>query len=180
MSGGVMIKKIIKKITSFFKFILLEDNWKSDLAFFLLIILLIVFINLYSPFLFSVVYSNSMEHHNFDCRKYEKFNISCSDFEKFPFRNGINVGDVVIIIPAKYEELKVGDVVVYISLSGKPILHRIVQKNDTFVCIMGDNNPYPSQEECPLYDINAIKGKAIFRIPYIGYPRILIKKFLGI
>jgi len=174
-----MIKKILQKIINAIKFIFFGKGWKSDLAFFIFIISIIIIVQLIYPYLFSVVYTNSMEHTNFNCTTYERFNISCEMFNSFPFKNGINVGDLVITVPTNYKDVKVGDVVVYISPFNYPILHRVVVKNDSFVCIKGDNNPGFLPWECPLYNPNAIVGKAVFRIPYVGYVRIFFSKLLG-
>jgi len=176
MSGESTIKRFFQKIIGFFKFLFFGKGWKSDLAFFIFIVLIIVIIQLTYPYFFSVVYTSSMEHTNFNCKTYESFNISCQMFNSFPFKNGINVGDLVITIPANYKDVKVGDVVVYISPYGYPILHRVVIKNNSTICVKGDNNPGFLPWECPLYNPKAIVGKAIFRIPYVGYIRIFISE----
>jgi len=178
MSGESTIKKAFRKIIDLFKFVFFGEGWKSDLAFLIFIVLIIAVIQLIYPYLFSVVYTNSMEHTNFDCKTYENFNISCQMFDSFPFKDGINVGDVVITIPTNYKNVKVGDVVVYISPQKYPVLHRVVIKNESTICIKGDNNPGFLPWECPLYKSNAIVGKAIFKIPYLGYIRIFISKIL--
>jgi len=173
---SLRLKVFFKRIINAIKFVLFGEGWKSDLAFFIFIVSIISIIQFVYPYFFSVVYTNSMEHKNFNCSLYESFNISCQMFNSFPFKNGINVGDLVITIPTSYKDVRVGDVVVYISPLNHPILHRVVIKNDSFICIKGDNNPGFLPWECPLYNPNKIVGKAIFRIPYVGYIRIFISK----
>lgn len=177
---NLRLKKIINYIKKFLKFLFFEKSWKSDLTFFLFILLIFFIIRKINPYFLSVIYTNSMEHSNFYFEKYEKFNITYSDFEKFPFNKGLNVGDIVVIFPIDYNKIKVGDVVLYISPMNHPIVHRVIYKNDSFICLMGDNNPAYLPYECPLYNLNSIKGKAVFRIPFLGYPRILIKRIFGI
>ncbi|RIB35067.1 MAG: hypothetical protein BXU00_03460 [Candidatus Nanoclepta minutus] len=180
MSGGSTIKDIINKLISLLKFVFFGKGWKSDLAFAVFIILILSIIQISYPYLLSVVYTNSMEHRDFDCNRYLDFNITCDMFNSFPFKNGINVGDIVIVIPSDYRNVKVGDVVVYITPLRYPVLHRVIYKNESYVCIRGDNNAGFLPWECPLYNQKAIVGKAVFRIPYLGYIRIFISRILKI
>ncbi len=180
MSGGSTIKDFFKKVLAAIKFIFFGKGWKSDLAFAIFVFSIVVIIQVIYPYLFSVVYTSSMEHTHFNCSTYIKFNITCKMFEKFPFKNGINVGDVVIVLPASYKDVKVGDVVLYINPNGYPVLHRVVIKKNNTICVKGDNNRGFLPWECPLYNPKAIVGKAVFRIPYIGYPKIFLSKIFRI
>ncbi len=77
-----------------------------------------------------------------------------------------------------------GDIVVYYSdITGEQIIHRVVAKikatDGTFLLTKGDsiNNPLIDQQaEITSYAIKAesIDGKSIFRIPLIGYAKLLI------
>ena len=117
---------------------------------------------------------------------YEQRNISKEEFERFPFINGFHKGDVMIIYNPGTEKIKVGDVIVFDSLFLKyPVIHRVVNKtkiNDSIVFeTKGDHNANQNPDE---YFINSkrIHGKAVFRIPYLGYPKIwlfeIYQKFL--
>lgn len=174
------VRLILRKISNFFKYLFFGKDWKSDFLFILFVIIIVIAIGYYYPFI-DVVVSSSMEHTAFNCLKYERFNITCQEFEHFPFSNGINVGSIVIILPVNLNNLKVGDVVLY-KYDGIYILHRIVKiENESgklIFCVMGDNNPGPLPFECPLQ--GKIIGEAVLDIPYLGYPRYFLYKYLGI
>lgn len=105
--------------------------------------------------------------------------ITLTMFEQFPFPNGFNTGDIMVLSgPA---DLQQGDVIVY-QLAGRsyPIIHRIVSSNQTsagaIYLIKGDHNPSPD----PFYvHSDQMLGKAIFRIPYLGYIKIWAVKALN-
>ena len=138
------------------------------------------------PYLLSVVMSPSMEHVNFNYEKYIKYNITEEEIKKWPFNKGINKGDVVIILPVKnhIRDIKEGDVVLYIGVDGRPIMHRVIRvidtPNNTCFVIMGDNNPTPiyyQKEDCMPPD--RIIGKVFFRIPYLGIPKVLLTELIS-
>lgn len=55
--------------------------------------------------------------------------------------DSLDVGDVVIIFNIFYEDLKIGDVIVYIfNEDGKMIIYRIIDKIEEGFIIKGDNN----------------------------------------
>jgi hypothetical protein len=61
---------------------------------------------------------------------YKKFNITEDDFEKFPYKNGFNTGDVMIVKGTTPENIKIGDVIIFYSPDAKKsIIHRVVEKN---------------------------------------------------
>ena len=55
-------------------------------------------------------------------------------------------GDVVLIIPIKFEQVEVGDVVAFQSMRGM-VLHRVVERDEKRLWTKGDNNrdgdPWP-------------------------------------
>lgn len=88
----------------------------------------------------------------------------------------LSTGDLVIILPVKDpSEIHVGDVVVYKSVSGRYIIHRVINitniGGDTYFIIKGDNNPIPDPAPVPF---ESIVGKVIsingsvLKIPYMG------------
>jgi len=168
----------------FFKKIFLEEE-KSDWLFIIILILFYIVMQLTFPYFLSVVMSTSMQHESFSCEKYLKYNITCEDIASWPYQNGINQGDVVIIIPVNpYKDIKVGDVILYRGLDGKDILHRVIkivnESNKLYFVVMGDNNPgpIPFQKEDKM-EPERIIGKAIIRIPYLGIPKVLLVKFIN-
>ena len=93
----------------------------------------------------------------------------------------LNVGDAVIVIKVKPEEIKIGDIISYNKVipysSSNIITHRVVEinKNGEFYIFKtkGDAN-----NEIDKFDITykEIIGKVIFSIPKIGYLFYFIKE----
>ena len=145
------------------------------------------------------VISGSMEHHgSFDdwwtspamrngvpmtqMEYYWNYDISRDDFEEFPFRNGFNTGDIMILRGATSETISVGDVIVFQSRGREPIIHRVIEKNINENSVTfktkGDNNPMSYDFESEIAEEKVI-GKAIFRIPFLGYIKIWFFRILG-
>lgn len=91
-------------------------------------------------------------------------------------------GDMVLLHGEKPENLQKGIVIVYYHPDQKRlIIHRIFEVNaDGTFTTKGDNaitnrnpDPWRVQREW-------IKGRMIFRIPYLGYPRILLDEIIKI
>jgi hypothetical protein len=175
-------------------FIWHEDSLASWLVNIVLAFLLIKFI-LYpglglvlgSDFPVVAVVSSSMEHHpgNFDewWATNEDFylskNITKFDFMNYPFKNGFNKGDIMILTGAKADQVKKGTVIVYWSRKPYPIIHRFVgyttDGDQRFLTSKGDNNPSMVQTfELNEYRIQEehVVGKAVLRVPYLGYVKI--------
>lgn len=147
------------------------------------------------------VMSNSMEHEgSFDdwwnqdkalcqgssCSQagfYAQYSISKEDFLSYRLRNGFNTGDIIVVAGIKEENIKKGDIVVYWSNGPIPIIHRVIAKwegDDTyFLTTKGDNNRGFNNNEKQL-DADVIVGKAVIRIPYLGWIKIGFVRFLGI
>jgi signal peptidase I len=79
------------------------------------------------------------------------------------------------------DELEVGDIIVFSSGKPYPIIHRIVatqmENGDVSYVTKGDNNPQPIVS----FDLNEenvqeeqLLGKAVFRIPFVGYLKLLV------
>jgi len=119
---------------------------------------------------------------------YEDNGITKGKFSKFPLKNGFSKGDIIIVW-GRFKP-KVGDVIIFKpnpeSLAPRPIIHRIVKIEDGRIQTKGDhnreqltvsNNFYRTDET----DIkeNQVIGKAVFKIPYLGWPKIWLVKFFG-
>lgn len=104
-----------------------------------------------------------------------KFGITGEDFETFAFKNGFNKGDIIVLVEPK--ELKVGDVLVFqTTQKPDPIIHRIInvkQLNggDKKYRTKGDNNCDSSGFEKAVTKDKMI-GKALFRVPFLGWLKI--------
>jgi len=183
-------KKLLKRI---WHFIWEEDSAASWIVNILLAFILIKFIVypglglvLSTSHPIVAVVSESMEHEtDFDTwwemqgSFYESKNITKEMFEDFRFNKGFNKGDLMLLTGKDPEKLKKGDVLVYQAGKPDPIIHRAidVHENNGFYTFetKGDNNNYiivkPWLDERAITE-NQIIGKAVLRIPYVGYVKI--------
>ncbi len=171
------MSSLLDKIKKFFHFIFFGEGLASDLAFIAFVALIVLLLRSIFP-LISVVMSSSMQHDNFNYEKYAKLNIAPEKIQSWPFPNGINKGDMVIILPTNPYSIKPGTVILYNSrLFNKPILHRVVkvvnESEEVYYIVMGDNNPGPTPEEWHITP-DQIIGKVVLRIPYLGYPKVIL------
>jgi len=116
---------------------------------------------------------------------YEKNSIDEDEFSGFPFKNGFNKGDIMILIGKDMGEVEVGDIIVFRSSRKDPIIHRVVKKNDNGKITLqtkGDNNA-DSIKNNALDETNISKdvliGKAVFRVPLLGYIKILFVDYIA-
>jgi len=103
---------------------------------------------------------------------YSQYNITEAEFKNFKFKNGFNMGDVMVLTSNK--NIKVGDTIVFFAKDGRPIIHRVISLNP--IQTKGDHNPTQIQTNV-LNEKNVsgykIIGKASFGIPLIGYIKIV-------
>ena len=145
-------------------------------------------------------------------------NITKDKFENFEHKNGLYVGDVLILNGWKNKKnLEVGDTIVFepqdkvkqnidgleknksffLQTKG-PVIHRVVDKFEengiTYYSAKGDNNLNSKKEgyeriviDNKVYTINFddfetkireedVIGVPLIRIPYLGYPKIILSK----
>ncbi|KYK27224.1 hypothetical protein AYK26_04140 [Euryarchaeota archaeon SM23-78] len=139
-------------------------------------------------------------------------NITKADFETYPFKNGFNKGDIMFLIGKKPEDISIGDVIVFQSGEPYPIIHRVIKKEEMNVWVFqtkGDHNGVqirkyidPKTGKTQFFAVGEnvpnnyivildetrvlekqLLGKAVFRVPWLGYVKILfvdIMKFTGI
>ncbi|MDE1849045.1 MAG: signal peptidase I [Nanoarchaeota archaeon] len=195
----------IKKFFDRFWYLLWKDNsikgWILSIVVIFVVIKFAFFplLNLITgtPLPIAIVESCSMYHQgdifsNFNSwwqrhdAKYSSIGISEQNFIHFSFSNGFSKGDVIFIVGADPNKLKIGDVIVFSSgTENTPVIHRVInitEVNGTRVfTTMGDNNnailmPNNNQgqvDERAIYP-NQIVGKAVFRIaPYIGWIKLV-------
>jgi hypothetical protein len=105
---------------------------------------------------------------------YGKFGIDRAAFGAYPFRNGFNKGDLMVLASPK--ALKEGDIAVFAtSMRGDPVIHRVidVQARDgrTILTTKGDFNCdlHAFEREVPQ---EAVVGRAVLRIPLLGWIKI--------
>lgn len=111
---------------------------------------------------------------------YENKGISYDEFKDFPLNRGFDKGDVIVLRGTQPENVEVGDVLVFMSGRAYPIIHRVVgvdeSQGEYVFETKGDHNP--NQITDPGLDETNIKsevvlGEGFFRIPYVGYVKIL-------
>lgn len=91
--------------------------------------------------------------------------------DNFPFQNGLQKGDLVIVNGVhSIEDIHVGDVIVWKRRDETPIIHRVVEVNrgEGYFNTKGDNNPDFVIDE--RIRMNHVIGEAVLSIPYLGYP----------
>ncbi|MFA6073417.1 MAG: signal peptidase I [Candidatus Woesearchaeota archaeon] len=143
------------------------------------------------------VISSSMEHPGEDWTQnpaYCKNNIYClqeewylekgitpNELQTFPFKNGFNKGDIMIIVGKKPSKIEIGDVIVFNAGKNYPIIHRVVAIHKTntseiYYETKGDNNPAQitasTINEKYILSEN-VKGVAKIKISYLGYIKIV-------
>ncbi|MAH33592.1 signal peptidase I [archaeon] len=130
------------------------------------------------------VVSESMEHNEmkFDGwwdknnNWYIENSITKDQFEKFSLKNGFNKGDIMILAGKDAENIAIGDVIVFRSNRKDPIIHRVVKKTESGnLQTKGDNNKDSIKnsllDETDISE-DRIIGKAVLKIPYLGYIKI--------
>ena len=135
------------------------------------------------------VVSGSMQHNgvNFDdwweSNKdfYLGTGIGKEEFADYRFKNGFNKGDIIVLLGVEPKDINSGMVIVYSTKRYQyPIIHRTVSVENTNGRIMfetkGDNNGSPDPE---LVDESNVLGRAVLRIPYLGWIKILFTKMIG-
>ena len=123
------------------------------------------------------VVSCSMEHNmNFDVwweqnkAWYESNGITKEQFNNFPFKNGINQGDIMML---KKGYVNTGDVIVFGGGSSNPIIHRVVKELKEGYITKGDHNSVPDGST------NNVIGEAFFRVPYLGWIKMIFNLLIG-
>lgn len=89
-------------------------------------------------------------------------------FAQFPFKNGLNKGDIVFV--SGRNGYAVGDIIVFQSSYTYPLIHRLV--NDDPLMTKGDHNPgyLPEEQDIPE---EAVMGRAVLRIPALGWLKLI-------
>ena len=185
-----------KKFLEKFWFLLWKDNslkgWLISIIFLFVLIKFILFPGLSlitgTALPLAIVESCSMYHEgdflsNFNNwwekqeTKYSQFNLEKNGFENFIFKKGFNKGDILFIIEAKPERLKIGDVIIFNADKKNPIIHRIIkienQDGEYIFSTIGDNNNGQLSLEKNIKE-DQLVGKAIFKIaPLIGWAKLI-------
>src|SRR3989344_4769130 len=158
------------------------DTWQSWLVSILLIVLFIKLIFFPALSLFTgsslplvVIESCSMYHESGfeewwykNSERYESKNIAKSEFLSFPYKNGLNKGDIILVIGK--EEYNSGEVIIFNAAAAHPLIHRIISFNP--LSTKGDHNSNQLNIERSISE-NAVIGKAALRIPILGWIKLI-------
>lgn len=132
------------------------------------------------------VVSSSMEHHPSDFAEwwkqreaFYKGRITQETFATFPFEDGFNKGDIMVVVGVKPKEVTPGMILVFWSQRVDPIIHRVVGvRKDVKGYVFetkGDNNMGQIQtawlDETNVREQQII-GRAVLRIPFLGWVKI--------
>ena len=158
---------------------------------YIILFLIIKFSISFSPM---IIYDSCSMYHESDFNTwwennkefYEENQITESEFNNFPIKNGFNKGDVIFLW--KKESYAIGEVILVNpneeSLAKNPIMHRIVSMNP--VETKGDNNLQQLNVENNMQKIDEtniqnerILGKALFRIPYYGFTKLVFFEMIN-
>ncbi len=193
-----------------FWFLLWKDNsikgWLFSIIFLFIFIKFIFFpvLNLTTgtSLPLAIVESCSMYHKanvfsNFDnwldrhYSKYSNLGITKSEFQNFVLNKGFSKGDILFLVKANPDKLKIGDIIAFKSGTGNnPVIHRITkieeENGEKVFTTIGDNNwemLIPSNNPGKV-DERKIKeeqlvGKAVFRVtPFFGWVKLIFFEHL--
>ena len=118
---------------------------------------------------------------NYWKEKYTDLEITKEQFKIFPLQKGFNKGDILFIVKAKPEKLKIGDIIIFNAAQQNPIIHRIIKiekKDDEYIfSTIGDHNSGQLQVEKTIKE-NQLVGKAVFKlVPYVGWGKLIFFEY---
>ena len=83
----------------------------------------------------------------------------------------------------KPEDIEIGEVIVFQATQPYPIIHRVVEKRyengKIIVSTKGDHNAIQTADDIDI-DQSRIIGRAVIRVPYLGWIKIWFFKLLDI
>lgn len=119
----------------------------------------------------------------------DNFNLTKSDFENFEYKNGLNIGDVLVLRGKDVSKIEIGEVLIFIPqdrnfyLTKGPVIHRVVNKwqdeNGKYhFQTKGDHNAksFENFENDIIED--DVLAVSVVRVPYIGYAKIMLSNVI--
>jgi len=167
-----------------------EDSWASLVVTLVLALVIIKFV--FFPGLsyltgtslpLVIVESCSMHHYENGFDKifetsdvYSDAGIFLGDTSNWIFQDGFNKGDVIFVVGA--DNVEVGDVIIFNGGSQYPLIHRIVETGN-YYATKGDNykTNFKQLDSEKKISENQIVGKALFRVPLIGWIKLIFFEF---
>jgi signal peptidase I len=112
---------------------------------------------------------------------YLNHNITKEQFKIFPFRTGMEIGDIIVL--SKRGEIQIGDIIVFEAGQQRPVIHRVIsiknENNITIYSTKGDANPSQLSFEISIPE-NKVLGKAIAKFPRLGLPKVIAARIFKI
>ena len=134
--------------------------------------------------------ATGVENLNFDdwweyCGNYyiNNFNLTKSEFSDFEYKNGLNIGDVLVLRGKEPSKIDIGEVLIFIPqdrnfyLTKGPVIHRVVDKwtdenGKVHFQTKGDHNSKSFNGfENDIIEDDVLAVSAV-RVPYLGYAKI--------
>ena len=177
-------KKYSKRI---WRFLIYEDTWASFAADAVIVVLLGYFVVfpvlgliMGTPLPAVAVITSSMDHQDLEFDEwwdqnsdwYTERGFDKEQFENFIFKDGFEKGDIIVMKGVPFDEIEIGDVIVYQSPTDVDIIHRVVWKGENQIGTKGDANSDQLYFERNLVELQ-IKGRAISKIPKLGWVKVI-------
>jgi signal peptidase I len=132
----------------------------------------------------AAVVSTSMQHTDLTNHTFNEWlnfhNFSTEEVAKWPYLDGLNVGDVIAVKNVSAEDIKPGDVILFYS-DNVQVIHRVMyvkESNNVFYyTTKGDANVQISIKETDI-PYGEVKGKLLWNVPYLGLPRVALNYIL--
>ncbi len=183
------LKKILRRTRKITLWLLKDKSLSANISFLIIAYLLLKFLffplmlHLFGLVDFVAVISGSMQHqpgliNNTFTNWLLLHNFNESEFNNWPFQNGLNIGDAVTVVKGN---ISVGDVIVY-HHGRDLIIHRVIYirniNGTTYYTTKGDANPASLDFEL-FVPASVVEGKAQLIIPLIGWPRTILYYLIG-
>lgn len=122
---------------------------------------------------------------------YDQRGISYEEFREFPLKNGFKRGDLIVLKGREPKNINIGEVIVFQAtnrnIKPEPIIHRVVEKrksDNTYILeTKGDHNKAQINDfivkETSVNE-ERLLGRAWFRIPYLGYVKIIFVDLINL
>ncbi|MBS3084522.1 signal peptidase I [Candidatus Pacearchaeota archaeon] len=109
--------------------------------------------------------------------KYTEKNITKNEFLNFHFKNGLNKGDILFVTAVKPEDVKFGDILIFDSGAGTPIIHRVIKitnENGIYTfSTQGDNNNGQLGVEKSINEDRVVGKPRANILPYVGWIKLI-------
>ncbi len=93
------------------------------------------------------------------------FGLSVSYVPTESMEPAIEAGDYVLFSKVDFDDIRVNDIIVYRSNDNRFIIHRVMEKADSYLRVQGDNNPLPDNE---LVTKNMVYGKYVTTLGFMS------------